>query len=525
MRIRLSLLVATLLVLTGCPEDGAPGIDADGDGSPDHLDCDDADPLVHPDAVEIVDDGVDQDCNGADTVTCFYDGDGDGFGWPGTILEPDGDCTDDDYDSDNADDCDDGSDTIYPGAPEVPDNGFDDDCSGADTVTCWTDADGDGFGGDEPQLDPDGNCTDAGQAAFDDDCDDSDPASHPGAEDVGGDGIDQDCNGVDAALCYYDGDGDGFGWPGSHTDTDGVCDGENQSPEGTDCDDSEPTIYPGAEEIPDDGFDQDCNGADLITCWEDLDGDAWGSDVAVDVDPDGSCTDALQAPLGGDCDDANDTIHPEAEDAPDDGVDQDCNGADATTCYYDGDGDGFGWPGTLVGLDGDCDDPFESYVGTDCDDGAATIYPGAAEVADDGFDQDCNGSDAITCFIDGDGDGFGGSSTTVDPLGECAAVGLSTIGGDCDDTTATTSPLAYDAPDDGVDQDCSGVDAAECYYDGDNDGFGWSGTFVDEDGDCTDDPYESTVGTDCDDSLDTVYPGAPEVVGDGIDQNCDGVFE
>ena len=387
----LALALALLLpALAGCEPEPVVG-DLDGDGVPSDLDCDDLDPTAFPGAQETPDDGVDQDCDGTDAATCFYDGDGDGYGWPGTFVDGDGDCTDDENDAEVGTDCDDSSADIHPGGEEIPDDGFDQDCSGADRVTCYLDLDEDGWGGaDSVELDDDGNCTDPGQSAEALDCDDGDLHIHPGAEDVPGDGIDQDCNGIDAALCYYDGDGDGYGWPGSHVDADGACDGENQSAEGTDCDDSDPSIHPGVEEVPDDGLDQDCNGSDAVTCHDDADGDGWGDEVST-VDPDGSCTDVGQASLGGDCDDGDPSIHPGVVELPDDGIDQDCSGTDAVTCYYDGDGDGYGWPGTVVSADADCDDPAESWEGTDCDDLLGSIYPGAPEVLGDGIDQDCDG--------------------------------------------------------------------------------------------------------------------------------------
>ncbi len=72
-----------------------------------------------------------------------------------------------------------------------------------------------------------------------------------------------------------------------------------------DCDDSDASVYPGAQEVPYDGIDQDCDGQDL-----------------VDVDQDGYSNRL-------DCDDGDPNIHPGAEDIPGDGVDQDCDGQDA----------------------------------------------------------------------------------------------------------------------------------------------------------------------------------------------------
>mgnify|MGYP001823229947 CR=1 FL=1 len=83
-----------------------------------------------------------------------------------------------------------------------------------------------------------------------DDCDDSDPAIHPGAEEICGDGIDQDCSGADLECSpppCDDADGDGY--------NDAACGGD-------DCNDSDPLIHPGAEEICGDGIDQNCTGAD-----------------------------------------------------------------------------------------------------------------------------------------------------------------------------------------------------------------------------------------------------------------------
>ncbi len=96
------------------------------------------------------------------------------------------------------------------------------------------------------------------------DCDDQDPAVHPDAEEIC-DEIDNDCDGeIDtdseaAQVWYIDGDMDGFG---EERTSQVSC--EDLTEEGwvitsSDCDDEEPDIHPGAEDLCD-GLDNDCDG-------------------------------------------------------------------------------------------------------------------------------------------------------------------------------------------------------------------------------------------------------------------------
>jgi hypothetical protein len=74
---------------------------------------------------------------------------------------------------------------------------------------------------------------------------------------------------------------------------------------------------------------------------------------------------------------------------------------------------------------------------------------------------------------------------------------------DCDDTNPGIHPGATDVPDNGIDEDCSGVDATE--LDRDHDGI----------------PRPQ----DCDDTNGAIKPGAGEVLGNAVDENCDGIIE
>ncbi len=116
-----------------------------------------------------------------------------------------------------------------------------------------------------------------------------------------------------------------------------------------DCASDAPAVHPGADEIPYDGVDNDC---DPSTPDDDLDEDGFGVEV--------------------DCDDADAEVSPSAEEVTYDDLDNDC---DPDTPDDDLDGDGFG-------------------EADDCDDADATVAPGAAEVCGDGVLNDCEGSAA-----------------------------------------------------------------------------------------------------------------------------------
>ncbi|MCB9761452.1 MAG: FG-GAP repeat protein [Alphaproteobacteria bacterium] len=93
------------------------------------------------------------------------------------------------------------------------------------------------------------------------DCDDGDPAVNPLAVEVC-DGVDQDCDSsVDEGVLidiFADVDGDGFGDPATATQACGTTEGRVL--DHTDCDDADATVFPGAEEVCDDGVVNDCDG-------------------------------------------------------------------------------------------------------------------------------------------------------------------------------------------------------------------------------------------------------------------------
>lgn len=136
-----------------CPQDPTDDGDEDGYCAPE--DCDEGNDQVHPGALEICDDDLDNDCDG--TIDQLPDGDGDGW-------------------DDCAGDCDDADPLVHPEADEGC-NGLDDDC--------------DGLLG-PAEIDDDGD----GMSECDGDCDDEDEFTHPGASTECDEDADKDCSGI-----------------------------------------------------------------------------------------------------------------------------------------------------------------------------------------------------------------------------------------------------------------------------------------------------------------------------------------
>ncbi|MCB9763847.1 MAG: FG-GAP repeat protein [Alphaproteobacteria bacterium] len=158
-------------------------------------------------------------------------------------------------------------------------------------------------------------------------------------------------------IFWTDSDGDGFGDPYAPVQ---ACEaGDGVVANADDCDDTDAAVYPGATELPYDGVDNDCDGADL----DDVDGDGFTDDV--------------------DCDDEDPDVYPGAVEVCLDGVDNDCDGEDET-CTTEGmigvAGHGGLRAAVARDVDGDgVDDLFLGYAGATFEDdysGGAILVKG-----------------------------------------------------------------------------------------------------------------------------------------------------
>ena len=183
-----------------------------------------------------------------------------------TRTSSDLDCTDayEGTSSDPTTDCDDHDAQRHPGAVEQAGDEVDQDCDGREV--CFEDGDGDGYRTLDEITSSDTDCDDFGEAALsapDGDCDDRAADVYPGAPEVVGDGIDEDCDGGE--ICFADADGDGFRTEEEVASGDAACDGAGEASVDAaagDCDDGDAGISPVIPDLPGDGLDQDCDGAD-----------------------------------------------------------------------------------------------------------------------------------------------------------------------------------------------------------------------------------------------------------------------
>jgi len=380
-----------------------------------------------------------------------------------------------------------------------------------------------------------------------------------------------DCRDEDPEIVRCDADGDGQ---------------QTVRVGGEDCDDTRADVYLGADEVCDE-VDNDCDGAidarddglvGGVTYYADADGDQFGDPDTpgkhCEASPPAGWTEASQAT---DCDDGSPAINVTADERCD-AIDHNCDGDPTAGAvdhvsprYLDADGDhvgtgpdlGLGCLADLARIDGDCDDgdasvfpgaveiPYDNVDGAcdgpegewdvdgdgfekrppdnDCDDDNAAIHPEAEEVCD-GVDDDCNGQiddadpDRVlrendpVYFVDADSDGFGSERRQACIVPQDAVL----VGGDCDDAFATVFPGATEACD-GVDNDCDGTidllaaDADTYYVYSDGDGFGAPSLPVKA---CAQTEGIVANAQDCNDADAGIHPGAPEVCGDGIAQAC-----
>ncbi|MBI2451471.1 putative metal-binding motif-containing protein, partial [Candidatus Pacearchaeota archaeon] len=319
------------------------------------------------------------------------------------------------------------------------------------------------------------------------DCNDANLSINPGATEIC-DGLDNNCvNGIDEGvftIYYKDNDSDSFG---NITSSQQAC----TQPLGyvasnTDCNDNNALEKPGQiwyRDIDDDGHS---DGSTLTQCPRPISYKVASELIAT----------------GGDCDDLNSTINPEAMDNTCDGINNDCDAQTdegytptATSC---GLGQCTNNTGQLICSSGTLTDTCDSF-------GGATMESCEDNSGYDNIDNNCDGVVDLDCsaYCDQDQDNY--SPNLICLLGGYFV-------GDCDDTNAGINPGTSELCDN-VDNDCSSgsVDGSDEAWYGQATNCGL--------GQCT-----NTGQLTCQSGsqVNTCTPGAPsEEICDGLDNNCD----
>jgi hypothetical protein len=398
--------------------------------------------------------------------------------------------------------------------------------------TC--DSDGDGFCPGSPANGPGG------------DCDDGNARVNPEAREVCGNGIDDNCNGhqdegcractsdaecpsgleaclggvckVCEAFCTLDNCRFGVieGMPNSGVvgrcatvgrgclqcvpacdmDGDGFCPGPTvMGQEGGDCNDAAPKVSPALPEICGNMIDDDCDGQideGCTTCANDPECPVQQKCVA------GLC---VLCPAA--CDPATCRFGA-TPGMPNTGVAGQCatqgNGCSVCVPTCDTDGDGF-CPGN----------PGNGQDGGDCNDNDRNRNPSATEVCGNGVDDNCNGHEDEGCRVC--------QQDAECPSGLEACLGnlCQVCDGSCDANNCRFGVRDTPPTSPGVAGHCFafGRGCNRCVPDCDTDGDGF----------CPGMPGNDQPGGDCDDANPKAHPGATEICGNGIDDDCNGAID
>jgi hypothetical protein len=417
-------------------------------------DCNDASTDIHPGAPEVCN-SIDEDCDGdideGVQISFYADNDGDGYGAGAAILA----CTAPANTVSNNEDCDDNDNAVNPAAQEICNGGTDDDCDGssddADASTTgqntyYTDADGDGYGAGAPVL----ACPQPVNTSVNNtDCNDAATTVYPGATELCN-SVDDDCDGIlnegyPTTTYYRDFDGDGLGNPAVTIQS---C----YQPAGyvtnaNDCDDNSATACPKPSAM------STTNITDVTATvnWSNLPcafqyrleyrrrsgaspiENNWTvvysntpTFTLTGLVPGGIlyqwrvatiCTPGVTAAQSGYATPLQ-TFYTRYR------------------VYTDSDGDNFGAAGVAPSYVLPFPQPGYALTATDCDDAAATTYPGAPELCN-GIDDDCDliVDEGANWYQDADGDGLGNAAVSLNACLQPSGYVANSV--DCNDNSTT----------------------------------------------------------------------------------------
>ena len=331
---------------------------------------------------------------------------------------------------------------------EVIGDGIDQNCDRIDP--CFEDADNDNapdsadLATATADLDAGENCTDLPGAAPQGvlDCDPADGSIYPGAAELPGDDVDQNCD--DVEDCWEDDDDDNYARSNPATVVDAADYGAGETcadapfaaptTVDVDCNDTSASYNPEASE---DVLDPDYDCDQMVLCYQDADGDGYGDDQGATAlanvpSPGAASTCATEGGVSATADDCEDSIYAVNPGVPEviDLIDNDCDGE--YRCYVDGDGDLS--PGTSQdGLTAVCGGA-TSVTQDDCDDTDGNRFPGNTAGFCDGADSDCDGGDEWVHNLSQDAV-YPGASPTAQLTSALADAAQGDIIELCDDVT------------------------------------------------------------------------------------------